>query len=564
MFIPLRGKVLRFHFRNSTKGIGALLDRRQFLRTAALAAGGAAVLPIRALGSRYQTSSGYFGLHEFIEGNADAVFIMKTNVEKKTDSAAIKEAGLVFARSVIIPKEKGVPLTSLIPVKPNLTCSSTSDKRYTLEYGMGIVTDPFFTEGIIEGMKELGLSGKQFYIREVNCPEDFGPRGFIAMAERTGAEMRDMSAQVGVISASDLVWKETPNGVWFRKIPYLWPVNAPNTWLLNIAKFKAHGMGITLCAKNLQGTIAKNYQAHCTSYGSRMTMDSADQNPNANKDIQANYNRHVAAGIPRWDKPGSGSGGIWQETWASRCIDNNSVNPAGLHIIEGIYGRDGNGFLTGPNPPGNDNNQNGQAWDYMSNIIIFGKNPFAVDIIGHWLAGHEPGNFGLFYLAKERGLCRVINPMKIPVYEWKPGAGVKLTPLTDFTRTPLKTYYLQRNYLGQTETFFHLCNESCEYPKDEPMAVDRTDRPEVFVLSQNRPNPFNPRTSIEFSLPRAGYARMEIYNAAGQLVEVLVDERMAAGKHLAVWNTEGRASGAYYYRFRFGGFTETKKMMLVK
>jgi hypothetical protein len=538
-----------------------LLNRRQFIRTAALAAGGAAALPIRSMGSRYQTSSGFFGLHEFIEGNPDAVFIMKTNVEKKTDGEAIKQAALAFTRSVILLKENGVPITSLIPMKPNLTCSSTSSKSYSLEYGMGIVTDPFFTEGVIEGMKELGFSGNQFYIREVNCPEDFGPRGFTAMAERMGAEIRDMSAQVGVISENDLVWKDTPDGVWFRKIPYLWPVNAPNTWLINIAKFKAHGMGITLCAKNLQGSIASNYQAHCTGYGSKMSIDSAHQNPNANKDIQANYNRHVADGIPRWDKPVAGIG---METWASRCIDNNSVNPAGLHIIEGIYGRDGNGFLLGPNPAGNDNNTNGQAWDYMSNIIVFGKNPFAADIIGHWLAGHEPGNFGLFYLAKERGLCRVINPMKIPVYEWTSSGEAKLTPLTEFAQTPLKTYYLQRNYLDQTEPYYHLCNEPCDYPKDEPMAVDGTGRPEAFVLSQNRPNPFNPRTSIEFSLPRAGAVRLEIYNTAGQLVEVLVDGNLAAGKHLAVWGTAGRASGAYYYRLRFGGFTETKKMTLVK
>jgi hypothetical protein len=542
-----------------------LLNRRQFIRTAALAAGGAAALPIRAMGSRYQTSSGFFGLHEFIEGNPDAVFIMKTNVEEKTDGEAIKQAALAFTRSVIIPKENGVPITSLIPVKPNLTCSDTSSKSYSLEYGMGIVTDPFFTEGVIEGMKELGISGNQFYIREVSCPEDFGPRGFIAMAERTGAEIRNMSAQVGTISENDLVWKDTPDGVWFRRIPYLWPINAPNTWLLNIAKFKAHGMGITLCCKNLQGTIAHNYQQLCADWSANMKINQSDRHTDAYDLIKKNWERHRDSGVPRWDKPGFNfPSGLEMETWVTRTLDNHSVNLAGLHIIEGIYGRDGNGFFLGPNPAGNDNNTNGQAWDYMSNIIVFGKNPFAADIIGHWLAGNEPGNFGLFYLAKERGFCKVVNPMKIPVYEWKSSGEAKLTPLTEFAQTPLKTYYLQRNYLGQTEPYYHLCNEPCDYPKDEPMAVDGTGRPEAFVLSQNRPNPFNPRTSIEFSLPRAGAVRLDIYNAAGQLVEVLVDGNLAAGKHLAVWGTAGRASGVYCYRLRFGGFTETKKMTIVK
>lgn len=537
-------------------------DRRDFLKTAVLAAG-AAASTVRVLESHAQTSTGFFGVHDFIERNPDAVFITRTNVTAKTDSAAIKNAALEFARSMFVPKASGYPLTSLIPVKPDLSCSYTSDTRYSLEYGMGMVTDSFFVEGIIEGMKELGIPGSKFAIREVNCPGDFEKRGYTAMAARTGADIRDMSAIVGEIAESDLVWKDTPKGVWFRKIPFIRPVNAEGSFLVNIAKFKAFGMGMALAARNIQGAVAHSYDAFETLYNQSMIMDPAHKNPNGFQDIQANYNIHVSKGIPRWDKPGT-DGGVWQETFASRVIDANSATVAGLHIIEGIYGRDGNGNFYGPNPDGNDNNPNGEARDYLSNLIIFGKNPFHTDIIGHWLAGHEPGNFGLFWLAKERGLAKVINPAKIPVYEWFPGKGSRLTPYTEFPRTPLKTYYLQRNYLGQTEFYYHLCNEQCIYPKDEPAGASEIERPEVFVLSQNRPNPFNPETSIEFSLPSAGHARLEIYTATGQLADVLVDGHLAAGKHLAVFSTRGRASGVYYYRLRYGGFSETKKMTLVK
>lgn len=545
-----------------------MLNRRHFIKTIALAAGGTSTFrTMNALGSRYQSSAGFFGLHSFIERNPDAVFIVRTKVDKKTNGAAIKQTALEFSRSVIVPRESGVPLTNLIPIKPNLTCSSTSSTKYSLEYGMGIVTDPFFVEGVIEGMKELGISGKQFYLREVNCPEDFGPRGFTSMAARTGAEIRDMSAGVGTISESDLMWKDTPQGVYFRKIPYLWPINAPDTWLLNISKFKTHGMGVTLCAKNLQGTIAKNYQAHCTSPGQSMgsNVKSINLNPNLTADINANFNRHKANGVPRWDKPGTTfDSGLGMETWASRCLDNNSVTTAGLHIIEGIYGRDGNGFLLGPNPAGNDDNYNGESWDYMSNLIIFGKNQFHVDIIGHWLAGHEPGNFGLFHMAKERGMSKTINPMNIPVYDWKADGSASLSRLADFTRTPLKTYYLQRNYNGQTETRYHICNEPFTYPSEPPLSVGDEAQPKSFVLSQNRPNPFNPMTAIEYTIPSGGHARLEVYNSAGQLVDVLVDGYRPAGSHMALFNTSGRASGVYYYRFRFGSFTETRKMTLLK
>ncbi len=136
---------------------------------------------------------------------------------------------------------------------------------------MGIVTDAYFVEGIIESMKELTIAAEQFYIREVNCPDDLADGGYPEMAARTGIDLKCIDTPAANLSPSQVQWVDVPDGVWFRKIPYLWPVNAPDTFLLNIAKFKAHGMGLTLCAKNLQGTIAKNYQAHCTAYGEAMS-----------------------------------------------------------------------------------------------------------------------------------------------------------------------------------------------------------------------------------------------------------------------------------------------------
>jgi len=540
-----------------------VLNRRKFLKTAAAAGGAAAAAPVKSLASRQQDSTGFFGLHDFIENHPEAVFIMKTNVDVKTDSEAIKGVGLEFSRSVFVPKDSGIPLTHTIPIKPNLTCSVSSS--YPLEHGMGIVTDAFFVEGLIEGMKELGMSGDQFHMREVNCPDHFGPRGYYDLAERTGADIRDTSAKVGVISENDLVWVDTPDGVWYRKIPYLWPINAPDTWLINIAKFKAHGMGLTLCAKNIQGGIAHNYQAHCSGFS--MDMDMVNhKNPNAITDIKENQARHQADCVPRWDKPGTNwNSGLGMETWASRCLDNNQYTPVGLHIIEGIYGRDGN-FQNGPHlsDGGIDlNNKKGLAKDFMSNIIIFGKNAFKVDIIGHWLGGHEPGNMGYLHMAIDRGLNDVLDPFGIPVYEWKNGAAV-MTPLTEFPKTELLTYYLQRNWDGQTEPYWHLVNEPFDYGTVKVEEPYLSDRPEAFVLSQNRPNPFNPDTAIEYTIPESGNARLEIYNAGGQLIDVLVDGFRVKGAHMATWRSQHQSTGVYFYRFTFNGHSETKKMMLLK
>ena len=534
-----------------------MINRRTFLKTAAAAGTGLILRPTRLLGSPLSHAADGFAIHPFIEDNPDAVFIMATAVDVKTNAGAIRSAGLSFGRSVFVGlnvADGGIPLTHRVAVKPNLTCRSRSHPSYTVERSMGIVTDANFVEGIIESIKELGPAGSQFYLREVNCPSDFEDGGYWAMAARTGADLRSLNSPVGTIGEENLQWIDVPDGVWFRKIPYLWPVNAPDTFLLNIAKFKTHGMGMTLCAKNLQGSIASPYQAHCTKYDANMNVAAEHINPDGKADILANYNRHVDAGIPRWDRPGS-SGGLWQETWASRCLDNNAVTRAGLHIIEGIYGRDGN-FMDGPS-------DEGLATDYMTNLIIFGKNPFAVDVIGCWLGGHEPGNFGLFHMAVERNLAATLDPHVIPLYAWSPDGSATLTPLSDFARTPLKTYYLQRDYDGQTEEYWHLVDEPYDYPQTF-VHRDGSAAPDLAVLWQNYPNPFNGTTSVRFSLPTAAPVRIEICNVLGEVVDVIAEGFFGRGSHLAVWKSGIAPSGLYVCRLLRNGNTICRKMLLLR
>ena len=123
----------------------------------------------------------------------------------------------------------------------------------------------------------------------------------------------------------------------------------------------------------------------------------------------------------------------------------------------------------------------------MSNVIIFGKDPFRVDIIGKWLGGHEPGNFGLFHCAIDRGMSTALDPKKVPVYIWDNGEAT-LTPLDELERTPLLTYYLPRTYGGQTESPYHLCDELFDY--NSVTGIDKkvkSSKPDAIVLYQNRP-----------------------------------------------------------------------------
>ena len=530
------------------------IDRRTFLRTIGAAGTTLVLNPHDLLGRTLSTRSDYFGIHPFIENHPDAVFILATNVDTKLNSSAIKQAGLDFGSSVFVPMATaGTPITEKVAIKPNLTCRSRSHPLYTIERSMGIVTDVNFVEGIIGSLEGLGVSGSQCYLREVNCPSDFADGGYVDMAARMGADLRDLSGSVSSLPPEFIQWVDVPDGVWFSRIPYLWPVNAPGTFLLNIAKLKTHSMGLTLTAKNLQGSIASGYVSHCTRYGTSMNVSAGHVRADANEVILSNYTRHVAEKIPRWDRPGS-TGGIWQETWATRCLDNNSVTKPALHIIEGIYGRDGD-FMDGPGP-------DGLATDYMTNLTIFGKNPFHVDIVGHWIGGHEPGNFGLFYLAIERGLSSFLDPMTIPVYAWSTDGTATLASLTSFQRTPLKTKYLQRNYNGQTEPLWHLVNEPCEYPTSVRIVAGA--QPKGFFLEQNFPNPFNAGTSIQFSLPREGNVRLEVFDVYGQVVEVLRDGLLPRGSHMVRWNGGNSASGVYFCRILHDGRSQMRTMILLR
>ena len=411
--------------------------------------------------------AGFFRLHPFVEAHPEAVFIKRTRVAVKTDSEAKLHEGKDLARELfVVGSEAGIPLSNRISVKPNLT--NTRRKGNTPE-GMGIITDAYFMEGLLDGMKGEGFSADKICVREGNwladgvCGKDMPLTGYIEMAQRTGVHMLDLPTgrcirdlkTPELEEGTEVVWKDCPDGVVFKRIGFVDPFNQPDTWLLDVAKFKAHGMGMTLCVKNIQGICVSPHIFFCEGVRSPSNpkeFRTKDFQPDVEERIAELHARHLRAGFPRWDRPGkSFDSGYGMEMWCQRTCDLHSLTNVDFCIVEGIYGRNGDGFMGGPGP-------DDTAEDFMANVLIFGKDPFRVDIIGTWLAGHEPRNFGLFHIAKERGLSTVVEPAEIPVYRWN-DAHPEETPLTEFERVPLTTCYLQRNYNGQNEPRFHLVNE---------------------------------------------------------------------------------------------------------
>ncbi len=177
-------------------------------------------------------------------------------------------------------------------------------------------------------------------------------------------------------------------------------------------------------------------------------------------------------------------------------------------------------------PLGNENNYEGRAWDYMTNIVIFGKSPYLVDIVGHWLGGHEPGNFGLFHIAMERGKLDMLNPMHIPVYEWQDGVAVR-RPLTSFTRTPLRSFYLQQRDQGAAVASLRPAVRLHQGEREEALAIPA--KPTTRVLNQHYPNANNPHLAIEFSVPERGWVLVEVLDRAGNNLEVISNSICEAG-----------------------------------
>lgn len=88
--------------------------------------------------------------------------------------------------------------------------------------------------------------------------------------------------------------------------------------------------------------------------------------------------------------------------------------------------------------------------------------------------------------------------------------------------------------------------------------------PNKFELYNNYPNPFNPSTTIRYSVPEASFISIKIYDALGNQVSSLVNENKSTGTYEVTLDAKNLSSGIYYYTLQTESFTKTKKMILTK
>ncbi|MCB5260772.1 MAG: C25 family cysteine peptidase [Candidatus Cloacimonetes bacterium] len=105
--------------------------------------------------------------------------------------------------------------------------------------------------------------------------------------------------------------------------------------------------------------------------------------------------------------------------------------------------------------------------------------------------------------------------------------------------------------------------------ESNPSANENNVNPIVTELKGNYPNPFNPNTTISFSIKNREFVSVDIYNILGQRVKTLINSDLAPGMHSVTWNgkddnNRNVASGIYFYKMKSGKYTSTKKMILMK
>lgn len=130
----------------------------------------------------------------------------------------------------------------------------------------------------------------------------------------------------------------------------------------------------------------------------------------------------------------------------------------------------------------------------------------------------------------------------------------------------LQGYWVLRIYDKAAGNQGTLVNWSLNISYSQSVSVKKEEGtvPSDYVLYQNYPNPFNPVTNIKFSIPKAGFVKLAVYDMLGREVSVLVNEVKQAGQYTVDFKAVNLTSGIYFCRLTTNEFTEVKKLVLMK
>jgi ligand-binding sensor domain-containing protein len=225
---------------------------------------------------------------------------------------------------------------------------------------------------------------------------------------------------------------------------------------------------------------------------------------------------------------------------AARCFAEDRFGNIWIGTNEGVSRFDGiSGWITYDTNDGLKNNRvNAIAIDSSNNV---------------WFAHSAVGQQGV-WLSRFDGSTTWIT------YNIDHNSGVELTDATSLAVDSVGNVWA--GTFGEGVTCLKV--GSTGLPTADPAGI-----PHSFHISQNCPNPFNPSTTIEYSVPRQSHVLISVYDILGRRIKNLADRILPAGNYRTIW--DGRdisgnpaPTGIYFCRIRAGNFSESKKMLLIK
>ena len=331
-------------------------------------------------------------LHPFVEAHPEAVFIWRTRMGSMDEYTPdrLVAVGRRVARD-LLHRTTAADVQRFV-VKPNI-CGGPREGEdpSTWRNQPGESTSVDVVRGFLEQMGELGATPDRITLTEGRSGLDlshiFRNSGYEYMCAQLGVEL--MNNGRDPYGPEDLNWVELDEGVVFREIPIVRPVNDPGVDLISIATMKAHPLALTtLAVKNLQGLVAFRYKHFCHELEmlekgeGRYTPEVLSHFRSGLRErLEPLCSRHQQED-PAWT--------LRDELYANRACDSLLALRPMISVVEGVLARGGTGYRRGE--------------DILANTLVAGINPVHVDAVTTFLMGQDPDRPNYLRLAAERGL----------------------------------------------------------------------------------------------------------------------------------------------------------------
>ncbi len=141
----------------------------------------------------------------------------------------------------------------------------------------------------------------------------------------------------------------------------------------------------------------------------------------------------------------------------------------------------------------------------------------------------------------------------------------------NFQRWPILDEYVWPNayvggsYENEIEYLTDWITARLNWMDEQTMSAD--DDPQIILsyrLEPAYPNPFNPTTTIQFSIPQTEFVTVKVYNIVGHEITTLINDKLFTGNYSIKWNGRHQPSGLYFMQIESGSFSKTRKMVLIK